>query len=88
MLPSRSRRRIERDPERPNRKRAESDVSGRYCIGIMTQISAVQAAVRKVEEELLKSHVAHCAEHAIQPGDAADQHQKIAELIEVERRRS
>ena len=39
--------------------------SGRYCIDIMTQISAVQAALRKVEGELLKSHVAHCVEHAI-----------------------
>jgi CsoR family transcriptional regulator, copper-sensing transcriptional repressor len=62
---------------------------GRYCIDIVTQIAAVQAALRKVEDEVLKSHVAHCVEHAIQSGDAADQRQKIAELIEVlERRRS
>ncbi len=62
---------------------------GRYCIDIMTQIAAVQAALRKVEDEVLKSHVAHCVEHAIRSGDAADQRQKIAELIEVlERRRS
>ncbi len=62
---------------------------GRYCIDIMTQIAAVQAALRKVEDEVLKSHVAHCVEHAIRSGDAADQRQKIAELIEVlERRRT
>jgi CsoR family transcriptional regulator, copper-sensing transcriptional repressor len=61
---------------------------GRYCIDIMTQIAAVQAALRKVEDEVLKSHVAHCVEHAIRSGDAADQRKKIAELIEVlERRR-
>ncbi|MGO9543598.1 MAG: metal-sensitive transcriptional regulator [Rhodomicrobium sp.] len=61
---------------------------GRYCIDIVTQISAVQAALRKVEDEVLKSHVAHCVEHAIASGDAADQRKKIAELIEVlERRR-
>ncbi len=64
-------------------------VSGRYCIDIMTQISAVQAALRKVEDEVLKSHVSHCVEHAIASGDAADQRKKITELIEVlERRRS
>ncbi len=62
--------------------------SGRYCIDIMTQIAAVQAALRKVEGELLKSHVSHCVEHAIASGDAAGQRQKVAELIEVlERRR-
>jgi len=61
---------------------------GRYCIDVMTQISAVQAALRKVEDEVLKSHVSHCVEHAILSGDAAGQRQKIAELIEVlERRR-
>jgi CsoR family transcriptional regulator, copper-sensing transcriptional repressor len=62
---------------------------GRYCIDIMTQIAAVQAALRKVEDEVLKSHVAHCVEHAIRSGDADEQRKKIAELIEVlERRRS
>jgi CsoR family transcriptional regulator, copper-sensing transcriptional repressor len=60
----------------------------RYCIDIMTQIAAVQAALRKVEDELLKSHVSHCVEHAIKSGNAEDQRQKVAELIEVLGRRS
>ncbi len=59
----------------------------RYCIDIMTQIAAVQAALRKVEEELLKNHVSHCVEHAIKSGNAEDQRQKVAELIEVLGRR-
>jgi DNA-binding FrmR family transcriptional regulator len=59
---------------------------GRYCIDIVTQISAVRAALRRVEEEVLKDHVAHCVEHAIASGDKADQRQKIAELMEVIRR--
>ena len=29
----------------------------RYCIDIVTQISAVRAALRRVEEEVLKDHV-------------------------------
>ena len=37
----------------------------RYCIDIVTQISAVRSALRRVEEEILKDHVAHCVEHAI-----------------------
>ncbi len=55
----------------------------RYCIDIVTQISAVRAALRKVEEEILKDHVAHCVEHAIISGNKADQRQKIAELMDV-----
>ncbi len=55
----------------------------RYCIDIVTQISAVRAALRRVEEEILRDHVAHCVEHAIASGDAREQRQKVAELISV-----
>ncbi len=55
----------------------------RYCIDIVTQISAVRAALRRVEEEILKDHVAHCVEHAISSGNKADQREKIAELMAV-----
>jgi DNA-binding FrmR family transcriptional regulator len=55
----------------------------RYCIDIVTQISAVRAALRKIEEEVLRDHVAHCVEHAIRSGDPDDQRRKVAELIEV-----
>lgn len=55
----------------------------RYCIDIVTQISAVRAALRRVEEEILHDHVAHCVEHAIASGDAQEQRQKVAELMSV-----
>ena len=55
----------------------------RYCIDIVTQISAVRAALRRVEEEVLKDHVAHCVEHAIASGNRADQRRKIEELMNV-----
>jgi CsoR family transcriptional regulator, copper-sensing transcriptional repressor len=55
----------------------------RYCIDIVTQISAVRAALRRVEEEVLRDHVGHCVEHAIASGNKADQRQKITELMEV-----
>jgi DNA-binding FrmR family transcriptional regulator len=55
----------------------------RYCIDIVTQISAVRAALRKVEEEILKDHVSHCVERAIASGDKSDQRKKIAELMAV-----
>ena len=55
----------------------------RYCIDIVTQIGAVRAALRRVEEEILREHVAHCVEHAISSGDKADQRRKVAELMDV-----
>ena len=55
----------------------------RYCIDIVTQLSAVRAALRRVEEEILRDHVAHCVEHAITSGDADEQRRKVAELMAV-----
>ena len=55
----------------------------RYCIDVITQISAAQAALRRVEEVVLKDHVGHCVEHAIASGNKAEQRKKIAELMEV-----
>jgi DNA-binding FrmR family transcriptional regulator len=55
----------------------------RYCIDVVTQIAAVRAALRRVEEEVLRDHIAHCVEHAIVSGSAAEQQRKIAELMAV-----
>jgi DNA-binding FrmR family transcriptional regulator len=55
----------------------------RYCIDVITQVAAIRAALRGVEEEILKDHVAHCVEHAIASGNKAEQRRKVAELIDV-----
>jgi CsoR family transcriptional regulator, copper-sensing transcriptional repressor len=55
----------------------------RYCIDIVTQVSAVRAALRRLEEEILRDHVSHCVEHAIASGNKADQRKKIEELMAV-----
>jgi DNA-binding FrmR family transcriptional regulator len=55
----------------------------RYCIDVLIQLRAVRAALKRVEDEVLKDHVATCVEHAIQSGDAEDQRAKIAELLTV-----
>lgn len=55
----------------------------RYCIDVVTQVQAVRAALKRVEEEVLHDHVAHCVEHAIQSGDAREQRKKVAELMQV-----
>ena len=55
----------------------------RYCIDVVTQIAAVRAALRGLEEEILKDHVGTCVEHAIASGNKAEQRRKVAELIDV-----
>jgi DNA-binding FrmR family transcriptional regulator len=55
----------------------------RYCIDVVTQISAVRAALRAVEDEILRDHVDHCVEHAIAGGNKAEQRRKVAELMDV-----
>jgi len=55
----------------------------RYCIDLVTQISAVRAALRRVEEEILRDHVAHCVENAIAGGNKTEQRRKVAELMDV-----
>lgn len=55
----------------------------RYCIDVVTQIAAVRAALRRVEEEILEDHVAHCVEHAIASGNRRHQRRKVSELIDV-----
>src|SRR3977135_2156542 len=55
----------------------------RYCIDIVTQVSAVRAALRRLEEEILRDHVGHCVEHAIAAGKKTDQRRKLAESVYV-----
>lgn len=72
-------------------KRIEGQVRGvsrmideqRYCIDILTQLSAIKAALNKVETEILKDHAAHCVADAIQSGDPAKQKAKFNELVEL-----
>lgn len=60
----------------------------RYCIDILTQIQAVVAALKRVEDQILREHVEHCVEHALESGDDAEKHAKIDELLTVFSRRS
>lgn len=55
----------------------------RYCIDIVTQISAVRAALRRVEEEILRDHISHCVDHAIAAGNTSEQRRMVGELMDV-----
>jgi DNA-binding FrmR family transcriptional regulator len=52
----------------------------RYCIDIVNQISAIQAAAREISLQLLEGHVRHCVMDAAQTDDAEP---KLSELIQT-----
>ena len=50
----------------------------KYCIDVLTQISAVNSALQSVALGLLDEHLGHCVSHAVaEGGDEADR--KLAE---------
>jgi len=53
----------------------------RYCIDVADQVQAVIAALKRVESEILKDHIAHCVEHAIRSGNKEAQRAKVTELV-------
>jgi len=40
-----------------------------YCIDVLTQVSAVQAALDGVARQLLEHHLHGCVQHAVKSGD-------------------
>ncbi|WP_096199544.1 metal-sensitive transcriptional regulator [Bacillus sp. FJAT-45350] len=69
-------------------KRIEGQVRGlqkmidddRYCVDILVQVSAVDAALKKVGYTLLEQHTKGCVSQAIQSGEGDD---AINELMKV-----
>lgn len=55
----------------------------RYCIDVLTQVKAVQAALKKVEGELLSDHADHCLAAAIASDNQAEREEKVAELVQL-----
>lgn len=54
-----------------------------YCIDVIHQIQAVQAALNKVSLALLDDHMHHCVSDAIRSGDEGEHERVIEELKEV-----
>ncbi|HTU75530.1 MAG TPA: metal-sensitive transcriptional regulator [Trebonia sp.] len=54
----------------------------KYCIDILTQVSAVTKALQAVALGLLEDHLGHCVAHAVaEGGDVADE--KVREASEA-----
>lgn len=69
-------------------KRIEGQVRGiqkmveedRYCVDILIQISAINAALKKVGIEVAERHVKHCVSDAVTSGEG---NEAIEELMAV-----
>lgn len=69
-------------------KRIEGQVRGvqkmieddRYCVDVLVQVSAINAALKKVGFSLLERHTSHCVSDAIKDGSGED---AIEELMKV-----
>lgn len=59
---------------------AEEDA---YCIDVIRQINAVQAALNKVSAQILDDHLNSCVITAIQGEDAKERERVIKEISEV-----
>lgn len=69
-------------------KRIEGQVRGihkmieedRYCVDVLVQLSAIQAALKKVSMHMLEDHSKHCVADAIKNGDGDE---AISELMDI-----
>ncbi len=55
----------------------------RYCIDVLTQLQAVRAALKRVEDEVLTDHLSHCVQQAFTHGNLEERQVKIDELLSV-----
>jgi DNA-binding FrmR family transcriptional regulator len=58
----------------------------RYCIDILTQISAATTALESLALQILDDHIRHCVAGALASGDEADANAKVEELLEAVKR--
>ncbi len=57
-----------------------------YCIDIITQTSAVKAALSKVEDELMEGHLSHCLINQVSSGKPEKAKEEILKVYKLKRR--
>jgi CsoR family transcriptional regulator, copper-sensing transcriptional repressor len=55
----------------------------RYCVDVLTQISAVTTALESLAFVILDEHVNHCVADALASGNPAEAEEKSRELLEA-----
>ena len=59
---------------------------GRYCVEIMTQIDAAAAALARVQDGILESHLQHCVAGALEGRDVGARREKVDEVVTLLRK--
>ncbi len=54
-----------------------------YCIDVINQVQAVQAALNKVNLLLLDDHMQHCVSNALRSNDSIERDRVLGELHDV-----
>ena len=54
---------------------------GRYCVDILTQIDAITAALARVQDRILESHLEHCVAAALEGSDVRERREKVDEVV-------
>lgn len=75
----------------PRLRRVQGQLAGivrmveeeRYCIDILTQIRAARAALRKVEQAVLREHAEHCIAGSAAAGSPGEARARLEELFEA-----
>ena len=72
-------------------KRIEGQIRGiqkmieekRYCIDILTQLSSIMGALKRVEKNILDRHLRGCVRESLSRGSREDREKKTEEIIEI-----
>ena len=62
---------------------AEMIDSERYCIDVLTQLAAAQAALRAVGRQVVENHLATCVEDAMDSQGEAQKRLILSEFVET-----
>ena len=54
-----------------------------YCIDVIRQVQAVQAALNKVSTQILENHLSSCVTTAIRGEDPAERERVLKEITDV-----
>ncbi|MBN2386682.1 MAG: metal-sensitive transcriptional regulator [Anaerolineales bacterium] len=54
-----------------------------YCIDVIRQVQAVEAALKKVSGQILEGHLNSCVITAVQGSDLAERQRVMKEVLEV-----
>jgi CsoR family transcriptional regulator, copper-sensing transcriptional repressor len=80
---------VDHKKQLPRLRRIEGQVRGlqqmveqeRYCVDVAHQINAVIAALRRVQGDMIRDHLAVCAEAALSGDLSGDERRQLADEI-------